>query len=169
MFAFIKISLTFSLLFLIYFPSKSNQINTENSVYAVKESTIEFEIVNFTVEEESFQDEKFGLVKTIDFTLECKAKRNGVLLPCEYSMCFYASSKKIQCSQYFMSAPMGCSWSSESGLPPLEEIETKLRPEENTKIGKILVQKMKEKGFTTLSQKCLEMITKPSGGCLKFG
>jgi hypothetical protein len=165
----IKISLTFCFIFLIYFPTKSNHINTENYFSIVEESTIEFEITKFGIEEDQFEHEKLGLVKTIKFTLEFKAKRNGVLLPCKYSMCFYASSKKVQCSQYSMSAPMSCSWSSESGLPPLDKIETKLRPIENTKAGKILVQKMKEKGFTTLSQECLEIITKSSSGCLKFG
>ncbi len=164
-----KIILTLLLLILFYFPAQSNQSSSLSTDFVLQESTIEFEITDFTIEKDQFEDEKFGLVKTIYFTLECKAKRNNVLLPCEYGMSFYASSKKTtQCGQYRMSAPMGCSWSSESGLPPLDEIETKLRPEENTKLGKILVQKMKEKGYATLAQECLDIITNSSGGCLKF-
>jgi hypothetical protein len=166
---YIKISLTLLLLILFCFPVKSNQSSILLEDSLLDENTIEFEITNFTVEKDQFEDEKFGLVKTIYFSIEFKAKRNNVWLPCEYDMCFYASSKKVECSQYKMNAGNACSWKGDSGLPPLDEIETKLRPEENTKAGKILAQKIKEKGFTTLAQTCLDMVTNPSGrGCLKF-
>lgn len=163
-----KIILTSVLLILFCFPVKSNQNSILSNYFLVEESTIEFEITNFTIEKDQFEDKKFGLVKTIYFTLECKAKRNNVLLPCEYNMCFYASSKKVECSQYRMNGGNACSWKGDSGLPPLEEIETNLRPEENAKLGKLLVQKMKEKGYATLAQECLDIITNSSGGCLKF-
>lgn len=166
-----KSSIAFILFLLFCFPAQSAQEASDSNLpLAIEESTIEFQVIDFTIEEESFNDEKFGFVKTIYFSLEFKAKRNGVWLPCEYGMSFFAYSKKVLCSQYYMHAPKDCSWSSKSGLPPLDEIETKLRPEENTKAGNLLVQKIKSKGYHTLAQKCLDIINYNKGkdGCLKF-
>ncbi len=152
----IKIILTSCFLLLIYFPTKSNQICIENSKDIVEESTIEFEITKFIIEVDK-EDPTF-----INYDMEFKAKRNKVWLPCEYNLDFWTYKE----NKWGLISPMNCSWSSESGLPPLEEIETKLRPEENRKVGRILAKKIKEKGYSKAAEKLLSMVNNPkTSGC----
>jgi hypothetical protein len=151
----LKISLTFFFIFLIYFPTKSNHINKEQSI-CIEESIIEFEIVKFFIEEDE-QDPTFTT-----YSMEFKAKRNTIWLPCEYDMTFWTHKE----NKWSLFSGQGCSWSSESGLPPLEKIETKLRPSENRKAGRILAQKIKEKGYSKAAENMLSMVNSTKkGGC----
>lgn len=146
----IKISLTFCFIFLIYFPTKSNHINKEYSLY-IEESTIEFEVTKFVIEIDK-EDPTF-----ITYDMEFKAKRNNIWLPCEYNLNFWTHKE----NKWGFVSSQGCSWSSEMGLPPLEEIETELRPEENRKAGRVLAQKIKDKGYSNAAQNALHMINNP--------
>lgn len=147
-----KIIITSILLIVFWIPVKSNQEGIFlNNFLIENEPTTEFEIIKSSIEKDEYEPtSRF-------FNFSFKAKRNGIWLPCEYNLDFYNEPKRNHWGFIFARSCHGTD---------LDKVQIDLSPAEYRKIGRIIAQKIKDKGFSKEAENALYMINNPKkGGC----